>query len=118
MHARGGGLTVQLCGDSNVACKWMNGEYAQGTNYKNWENSKNLALMVEERSCHTDLSQRQLRETHLQGHNQEADHWADIGAQGRKKLISTGKTHPQHGKRYEASGMEVSKTMARAAAES
>ena len=28
------GPTVQLRGDSNVACKWINGEYAQGTKYK------------------------------------------------------------------------------------
>ena len=28
------GPTVQLCGDSNVACKWINGEFAQGTKYK------------------------------------------------------------------------------------
>ena len=41
-------------------------------------------------------------------HNQEA---------GRRN-ISKGKTHLQHGKRYVVSGMEASKTMARAAAES
>ena len=33
MHTREGGPTVQLCGDSNVACKWINGEYVQGTKY-------------------------------------------------------------------------------------
>ena len=58
VHTREGGPTVQVCGDSNVACKWIYGEHAQGTKYKeryNWENSKNLAPMAEERSCHTDL---------------------------------------------------------------
>ena len=35
-----------------------------------------------------------------------------------EKCISVGKTYPQHGKRYEASGMEASKTMAGAAADS
>ena len=25
---------VQSCGDSNMACKWINGEFAQGTKYK------------------------------------------------------------------------------------
>ena len=34
VHTREGGPTVQLCGDSNVACKWINGEFAQGTKYK------------------------------------------------------------------------------------
>ena len=31
VHTRDEGLTVQQCGDSNVACKWINGEFAQGT---------------------------------------------------------------------------------------
>ena len=34
IHTRENGPTVQLCGDSNVACKWINGEFAQGTKYK------------------------------------------------------------------------------------
>ena len=34
VHTREGGPTVQLCGDSNVACKWINGEIARGTKYK------------------------------------------------------------------------------------
>ena len=43
-------------------------------------------------------------------HNQEADHWADIGAQGRRKIDIYGKDEPV------VSGMEASKTMAGAAA--
>ena len=34
VHTRDEGLTVQLCGDSNVSCKWINGEFAQGTKCK------------------------------------------------------------------------------------
>ena len=34
VHTREGGPTVQLCGDSNVACKWINEQVAQGTKYK------------------------------------------------------------------------------------
>ena len=34
VHTREDRPTVQLCGDSNVACKWINGEFAQGTKYK------------------------------------------------------------------------------------
>ena len=34
VHTREGRATVQLCGDSNVACNRNNGEYAQGTKYK------------------------------------------------------------------------------------
>ena len=29
------GTTVQMCGDSNVAEKWINGYYALGEKYKN-----------------------------------------------------------------------------------
>ena len=25
---------MQVCGDSNVTCKWVNGEFAQGTKFK------------------------------------------------------------------------------------
>ena len=49
--------------------------------------------------------------------NQEADHWARKGAQGQRKLSSPEEMIPQHGKRYEASGMEASKTMVKAVAE-
>ena len=31
---RSEGPTAQLCGDSNVACKWINGEFVQGTKCK------------------------------------------------------------------------------------
>ena len=35
VHIRCEGPTVQLCGDSDVACTWINdGEFAQGTQYK------------------------------------------------------------------------------------
>ena len=34
IHTRADRPTVQQCGDSNVACKWINGEFAQGTKYK------------------------------------------------------------------------------------
>ena len=51
VHTREDRPTVQLCGDSNVACKWINEEFAQGTKYKNTlGNSKNLALMQPHRS--------------------------------------------------------------------
>ena len=39
--------------------------------------------MVEERSCHTNIDIF-VKHIHRE-HNQEADHWADIGAQGRRK---------------------------------
>ena len=49
VHTRGEGPTVLLCGDSKVACKWIKVEFAQRNKVQrdNWENSKNLTLMVE-----------------------------------------------------------------------
>ena len=44
-------------------------------------------------------------------HNQEADYWANIGAQRRRKLSSIDVISQQCGRRYEASGMEASETM-------
>ena len=40
VHTRGDGLTVQLCGDRNVACKWINGEYSLGQRYRERELAK------------------------------------------------------------------------------
>ena len=52
-------------------------------------------------------------------HNQEADHWANIGAGTEgERLMFIEEMIPQHGKRYVASGMEASKTMAEPDAES
>ena len=103
-----GGLTVQLCGDGNVACKWINGEYAQGTKDKETlgKIQRILHSWWKRAVAKPDLSHRQHRETHLLAHRDE------------EKSRSLGKTCPQHGKQYEASGMEDAKTMAGAAPES
>ena len=50
-------------------------------------------------------------------HNQEADHWVDIGAQGKRKLKSTEKIVQRHGIRYEAFGMESFKDDGKSAVE-
>ena len=34
VHTRSKGPTVQPCVDSNVECKWINGEFSQVTKYK------------------------------------------------------------------------------------
>ena len=74
--------------------------------------------MVEERCSHTMSNIDNFMKHIYREHNQEADHWADIGAQGRRKIDIFWKDAQQHGKRYVVSGMEASKTMAGAAAES
>ena len=120
VHTREDGPTVQLCGDSNVACKWINGEIAQGTKYKDTIGKiQRILHSWWKRGAATPISNIDNFVKHIyREHNQEADHWAHIGAQGRRKLIHFGKTPQQHGKRYVVSEMDASKTMAGAAAES
>ena len=55
LHTPEGGPAVQLCGDSNVACKWINGDFARGPKNKDAIGKILGILHVEERSCHTDL---------------------------------------------------------------
>ena len=74
--------------------------------------------MVEERSCHPDREHQQLRETRLENIIRKQTTGPTLAHKDEEKSISIGNTPPQHGKRYVASGMEVSKTMARATAES
>ena len=44
VHTRSEGPTLQLCGDSNVAWKWINDEFAERTKYKEtiWKIQKTL----------------------------------------------------------------------------
>ena len=80
---------MQLCGDSNVVCKWINGAFAQGTKVQRdrLENSKDLTLMVEEKSCRAISDIDNFVKLVYREHNQEADHWSNIGALGRRKWI-------------------------------
>ena len=61
VHTRGEGPTVLLCGDSKVACKWINVEFAQGTQYKDiiGKIQRILHSWWKKRSSHTDLEHRQ-----------------------------------------------------------
>ena len=83
-----GGLAVQLCGDSNVACKWINGEYAQGTKYKvTIGKVQRILHSWWKRGAATPFSNIDNFVKHIyREHNQEADHGTDIGAQGRRKI--------------------------------
>ena len=71
-----------------MACKWINGEFAQGKKHKEIIGEVQRILHSWwKRGTFTPISnidnfvKRVYRE-----HNQEADHWADIGAQGRRKI--------------------------------
>ena len=47
------GTTVQMCGDSNVAEKWIDGHYAMGQKVSRtkWPDSENTASVVEKKIC-------------------------------------------------------------------
>ena len=120
IHTRADRPTVQQYGDSNVACKWISGEFAQGTKYKDTIGKiQRILHSWWKRGAATPISNIDNFVKHVyREHNQEADHWADIELREEEKLISKEKTPQQHGKRYVVSGMEASKTMAGVAAES
>ena len=88
VHTREDGPTVQLCGDSNVACKWINGEIAQGTKYKDTIGKiQRILHSWWKRGAATPISNIDNFVKHInREHNQGADHWAHIGAQGRRKI--------------------------------
>ena len=79
---------MQLCGDINVASKWINGEFAQGTRYKEILGKIQRILHHKwKRGTATPISNVDNIVQHVcREHNQEADHWDDIGAQGRRKI--------------------------------
>ena len=68
-----------------MACKWINFDFAQGTNYTE-------TMGTTQRILHSfamlPISNIDSFVNHVyREHNQEADHWANIGAQGRRKIV-------------------------------
>ena len=78
---------MQLCGDSNVACKWINGEFAQGVKYKETIGKfQRILHSWWKRGVATPISNIDNFVKHVyREHNQEADRGANMGAQGRRK---------------------------------
>ena len=63
-HTRDDRLTFQLCGDSDVACRWINGVACRwingefSANRKNRTSSKNLSHVIEKGNCRANLENR------------------------------------------------------------
>ena len=89
IHTREGGPTVQLCGDSDVPCKWTNGEFAQGTKYKDTiGKSQRILHSLWKKGAATPISDIDNFVKHIyQEHNQEADRCANIDAKGQGKIV-------------------------------
>ena len=79
MHARCEGPTVQLCGDIYVTWKKINDEFDQKTNYK-----KTTGTIQKIPHCITKQISI-LTTSWIITTDQEADHWANIGAQRKQK---------------------------------
>ena len=120
VHTRGGGPTVQLCGESNVACKWINGEFAQGTKYKDTIGKiQKILHSWWKRGAATPISNINNFVEHVyRDHYQEAGHWADTGAQGRRKIDICRKEAPASWKAIRGFWDGSFKDDGRAAAES
>ena len=89
IHTQSEGPTVQLCGDSNVACKWINGEFSQRTQFK--ETIGKIQKILQswwKQGVAKPISNVDSSVNHVyRDHNQEADHWANLGAQGPRKIV-------------------------------
>ena len=89
IHTRSEGPTVQLCGESNVARKWINSEFGQGIKYK--ETSGKIQKTMYswwKRRIANPISNIDSFVNHVyREHNQEADHWANVATQGNRKIV-------------------------------
>ena len=55
----------------------------------NWPNSKDILLMVEKKDLATSISKIDDYVKHIfREYNQEADHWANLGAKGLRKVVN------------------------------
>ena len=88
VHVREDGPRVQLCGDSEFAEKWVNGQYVLGQKYRGRIGHilKTLRSWWKRRIAHPiskiDHPMRTVRE-----HNLEADHLANLGAKGQRQIV-------------------------------
>ena len=89
VHTRSEGPTVQWCVDSFVACKRINDEFSLGPKYQR-------EIGQVQRTLHSWWKKKVAKQnSNIDGcvkhvyreHNQEAGHWANIGAQGQKKFV-------------------------------
>ena len=73
-----------------MACKWINGQYALGQKYRGriGQVQKDPVLMVVKRRLPIQFSKNDDFVKHVfREHNKEADHWANIGAEGQRKIV-------------------------------
>ena len=89
IHTRAEGPTVQPCGVSEVASKWVNGQYSLGQKYRG-----RISLIQKtlyswwERNNANSISKTDDYVKHIfREHTQEADHWAIVGAERQRIVV-------------------------------
>ena len=55
---------------------------------ENWSKSENVALKAEQKNCVSSGPDELLREAHFREHNLEADHLANLGTDGQRKITA------------------------------
>ena len=89
VHTREDGPTVQLCGDSEVAGKRNNGQYYLGQKFRGTigQIQKKTLYSWRRRKIANSISKTDDYLTHIfRAHNQDADHWANLGTEGQRKV--------------------------------
>ena len=74
---------------ANVACKWINGDFSQGRKYKKAIGKVQKTLHSWwKRGVAKPISNIDSFVKHVyREHNQEADHWANVGARGLRRIV-------------------------------
>ena len=90
VHTRSEGPTISLCGDTNVACIWITGEFSLVTKY-----NENFGQIP--KTLHSWWRREVAKQIMVyREHNQEADHWANIGAHGRRRRCNVRSIRDTH----------------------
>ena len=94
-----------------MACKWTNGQYFLGQKYRgrNSQVQKTVHSWWKKKIARP-ISKKDVLVKHVyREHNQEADHRANMGAQGQRKIVLDKCDNSESWR--EATGMAASKTM-------
>ena len=91
-NTREEGPTVQLCGDSEVVGKWINGRYSLGQTYQGTIGQIQKTLYpCWKRKIANPISKIDNYVKHIfWEHDQEADRWANLDAEGQRDTSNSG----------------------------
>ena len=117
VHTRTQGSTVQMCGDGNVAGKWVSGHYALGQQFQARPGriQKPLHSWWKKKTAYPVAQIDDFVKHIFREYNEEADHLANLGTSGRRNIQLTEYRTQRTGKRSGVSEMVANKMSAEAA---